>query len=46
MAEVVREKKDSSIVALGEKIHKVIKCEHITKANDNISQRHERVDTL
>ena len=34
--------KDSSIVAIGEKTHRVIKCEHVTKKDDPVSQRHEK----
>ncbi|CAC5410848.1 unnamed protein product [Mytilus coruscus] len=37
--------KDSSVVAIGEKIHKVLKCEHITKCDDSVSQRHEKLGT-
>lgn len=37
--------KDSSVVAIGEKMHKVLKCEHITKADDFVSQRHEKLGT-
>ena len=33
--------KDSSIVAIGEKTHKVLNCCHITKQDDIVSQRHE-----
>ena len=33
--------KDSSVVALGEKTHKVLQCIHVTKADDIVSQRHE-----
>ncbi|CAC5370125.1 unnamed protein product [Mytilus coruscus] len=36
--------KDSSIVAI-EQIHKVLKCEHITKSDDSVSQRHEKLGT-
>ncbi len=37
--------KDCSVLALGEKIHKVLKKKHVTKANDSVSQRHERFGT-
>lgn len=37
--------KDSSVVAIGFKSHKVIRIEHITKHDDPISQRHECVGT-
>ena len=37
--------KDSSVVAIGEKTHKVIRCEHVTKTMDPVSQRHERLGT-
>lgn len=37
--------KDSSIVAIGEKTHRVIKCEHVTKQDDHVSQRHEKIGT-
>ena len=33
--------KDSSVVALGDKTHKVLQCIHVTKADDIVSQRHE-----
>ena len=33
--------KDSSVVALGEKTHKVLQCIHVTKADDIVSQQHE-----
>lgn len=38
--------KDSSIVAIGESTHKVLKCEHVTKSDDKVSQRHERIGTV
>ncbi|CAC5381790.1 unnamed protein product [Mytilus coruscus] len=37
--------KDSSVVAIGKKIHKILKCEHITKSDDSVSQRHEKMGT-
>lgn len=37
--------KDSSVVCIGDKTHKVLRCEHITKAMDPVSQRHERHGT-
>jgi hypothetical protein len=37
--------KDCSVVALGEDTHQVIKCEHLTKMDDPVSQRHEKVGT-
>ncbi|CAC5384549.1 unnamed protein product [Mytilus coruscus] len=37
--------KDASIVAIGEKTHKVLSCQHVTKADDVVSQRHERIGT-
>ena len=37
--------KDSSIVAIGEKSHKVMNCVHITKTDDAVSQRHEKIGT-
>ncbi|KAJ8314865.1 hypothetical protein KUTeg_007015 [Tegillarca granosa] len=37
--------KDTSVVAIGEETHKVIDCIHITKSDDNISQRHEIIGT-
>ena len=37
--------KDTSVVAIGEKMHKVLKCEHITKADDGVSQRHGKLGT-
>ena len=36
---------DSSIVAIGEKTHKVLSCQHVTKGDDVVSQRHERIGT-
>ncbi|OWF47756.1 hypothetical protein KP79_PYT17582 [Mizuhopecten yessoensis] len=33
--------KDTSVVAIGDRTHKVINCQHVTKADDNVSQRHE-----
>ena len=35
----------SSIVAIGEKTHKVLSCQHVTKGDDVVSQRHERICT-
>jgi hypothetical protein len=32
--------KDTSVVAIGEKTHKVLKCEHVTKTDDLVTQRH------
>ena len=37
--------KDSSVVAIGENMHKVIDCVHVTKGDDPISQRHEKFGT-
>ena len=37
--------KDTTVVALGEKTHQVMDCEHITKAQDKVAQRHERLGT-
>lgn len=37
--------KDSSVVCIGEKSHKVLVCEHVTKTMDPVSQRHERLGT-
>ena len=37
--------KGSSIVAIGEKSHKVLNCVHITKVDDVVSQRHEKLGT-
>lgn len=37
--------KDSSVVAIGEKTHRVIKCENVTKQDDIVSQRHEKIGT-
>ncbi|CAC5419660.1 unnamed protein product [Mytilus coruscus] len=37
--------KDTSVVCIGEKTHKVISCEHVTKTMDPVSQRHERLRT-
>ena len=37
--------KDSSIVAIGDLSHKVLACEHVTKSDEIISQKHELVGT-
>ncbi len=37
--------KDSSIVAIGEYSHKVLTCQHVTKRQDHVSQRHEMIGT-
>lgn len=37
--------KDIRIGAIGEKIHNVLKCEHITKADDVVAQRYEQLGT-
>jgi hypothetical protein len=37
--------KDTSVVALGEQAHKVMDCVHITKSQDKVAQRHERLGT-
>lgn len=37
--------KDTSVVAIGDETHKVLSCQHITKADDIVSQRHEKVGT-
>lgn len=37
--------KDTSVVAIGEKTHKVLCCKHVTKKDDNVSQRHEKIGT-
>ena len=37
--------KDSSVVCIGDKTHKVLRCEHVTKTMDPVSQRHERMGT-
>ena len=36
---------DKSVVAIGEKSHKVINCAYVTKADDHVSQRHEKIGT-
>ena len=36
---------DTSVVAIGERSHKVINCAHVTKADDHVSQRHEKIGT-
>lgn len=38
--------KDTSVVAIGENSHKVIDCVHVTKAQDPVSQRHEKFGTV
>ena len=37
--------KDTSVVVIGEKTHKVLQCQHVTKADDPVSQRHEMKGT-
>lgn len=37
--------KDLSVVAIGEKTNRVIKCENVTKQDDIVSQRHEKIGT-
>lgn len=37
--------KDSSVVAVGEKTHKVLQCIHVTKKDDPVTQRHETFGT-
>ena len=37
--------KDTSVVAIGEKSHKVLQHVHVTKEDDHCSQRHEKVGT-
>ena len=37
--------KDTNVVAIGEKTHKVLSCEHVTKSDDIVTQRHERFGT-
>ena len=37
--------KDTSVVVIGDKTHKVLRCEHITKCDDPVSQRHETLGT-
>lgn len=36
---------DTSVVAIGERSHKVLNCAHVTKAEDPVSQRHETIGT-
>lgn len=37
---------DTSVVAIGERTHKVLNCAHVTKAaEDPVSQRHETIGT-
>lgn len=36
---------DTSVVAIGEKSHKVLSCQHVTKSDDVISQRHGKLGT-
>ena len=40
-----RNAKDSTVVALDDRTHKVLRCEHVTKSDDPVSQRHEVVGT-
>jgi hypothetical protein len=37
--------KDTSVVAIRENTHKVLKCEHVTKTDDLVTQRHEKIGT-
>lgn len=37
--------KDTSVVALGHKSHKVLRHEHVTKSDDRVTQRHELIGT-
>ena len=37
--------KDTNVVAIGEKTHKVMSCEHVTKSDDTVTKRHERFGT-
>lgn len=37
--------KDTSVVAVGEKSHKILNCVHITTADDPETQRHEKIGT-
>ena len=37
--------KDTSVVSIGEKTHKVLSCEHVTKTDDTVTQSHERFGT-
>lgn len=34
--------KDTSVVAVGEKSHKILNCVHITTADDPVTQRHKK----
>ena len=40
-----RNAKDTSVVALGERSHKVLQHVHITKEQDTVTQRHEKLGT-
>ena len=37
--------KDTSVVTIGEKTHKVLDCVQVTKADDPVAQRHELIGT-
>jgi hypothetical protein len=37
--------KDTSVVAIGEKTHKVLKCEHVAKTDDLVTQKNEKIGT-
>ena len=37
--------KDCSVVAMGNNSHKVIACQHVTKQDDHVAQRHETIGT-
>lgn len=39
------EKMQKTPVTSGEKTHRVLKCEHVTKQDDRVSQRHEKIVT-
>jgi hypothetical protein len=36
---------DTSVVAIGEKTHKVLKCEHVAKTDDLVTQKNEKIGT-
>lgn len=37
--------KDTSVVAIGDRSHKVLNCVHVTTAEDPVTQRHEKLGT-
>jgi hypothetical protein len=38
--------KDSSVECLGDRTHKVLSCQNISKVDDKVTQRHEKIGTV